>query len=224
MSTTTIQSKEIPSTWTRHELGLLEMITCCVNSARLEHLQCCWDSGPSPPPFELSHALDRVTAATLMSCHLVNVHPPLNPISPVYSRPLDGPIPDYKTLKEISQALRSRWSKNSVPTRIYVPTKKTANLFGSTAVGLPPLEHRDHDLLLTDVFFLYLRRSPAIAKNWIGEHIQPKAGHKVKDPDAFLIRNGEPYRIVESGGSYSVGQLTSILQHAEERSLDLEIW
>ena len=80
--------------------------------------------------------------------------------------------------------------------------------------------------MLTDVFCLYLRRSPAIAKQWIGEHLQPKAGYKVKDPDAFLLRNGKPYRIVESAGAYGIKQLKSIIEFAAaaERPLELELW
>jgi hypothetical protein len=171
----------------------------------------------------LQVGIRRLTAKKLISCHPVNLHPPLNPRCPVYSRPADGPIPDYETIKKVSHALRSRWGKTRLPTDLYVPTKKAANRIGSTAAGLPPLKHRDHDLLLTDVFCLYLRRSPAIAEAWLGEHLLPKAGHKIKDVDAFLMRNGEPYRIVESGGSYSTKQLVDLIEHAD-RFLDLEIW
>ena len=187
-------------------------------------MQCCWDCGPSPPPFELTRGLARLTVEKFITCHLVNLHPSLNPTCPVYRHSVGDPIPEHKLLREISHALSSRWDKTRVPTELYVPTKRAANWFGSTAFGLPSLKKRDHDLLLTDVFCLYRSRSPAIAKRWIGEHLLPKAGFRVKDPDAFLVENGERYRIVESGGAYGRSQCESLICHAAERSLELEIW
>ncbi len=151
------------------------------------------------------------------------MHPPLKPERPVLRWGPGDPVPD--NLDAISGRLRSRWNQPGVPTKVYVATKKAANLFGSTGGGLPELNHRDHDMLLADAFSVYLRKSPSLASQWLGEHLLPKAGFRIKDPDAFLVaENGVPYQIIESGGSYSIGQIAGLIQYARARSLVLELW
>jgi hypothetical protein len=45
---------------------------------------------------------------------------------------------------------------------------------------------------------------PQLAALWVGEHGLPKAGHRIKDPDAFLRHEmDKSVRVIESAGRYS---------------------
>jgi hypothetical protein len=77
---------------------------------------------------------------------------------------------------------------------------------------------------LGEVYVRYVIEAPKLARQWVGEHVLPKAGFRIKDPDAFLVREESPYRIVESGGSYNVRQLEGLVEYASERGLELEVW
>ena len=79
-------------------------------------------------------------------------------------------------------------------------------------------------MLLGNVFTHYAINAPNAARQWIGEHALPKAGFRIKDPDAFLVNQGAPYRIVESDGSYGVSQVKSLIEFARVRNLELEVW
>jgi hypothetical protein len=135
----------------------------------------------------------------------------------------DDPIPS--NLRLYSELLRRRWSNAAVPTNVFVASRSAANLFGSTAGGIPPLEQRDHDVLLADAYVHHLRTNPDSIHEWVGEQLLKKAGHRIKNPDAFRVgADGKPYKIVESGGAYSAHQLQALCDFAIERGLALEVW
>lgn len=215
--------------WTERELWGAEALACRVQAARYDQLECIWEKAPvqGPPPFSLDDALNRF--ADYIECYTVNLHPPLAVRAPVLRIEVEDDAPS--DLLPYSERLRSRFQKPSQPTRVYVASRALANLFGSTAGGLPELDNRDHDVLLTDVFCHYLRHNhvKAIAC-WDGENARSKAGYRIKDPDVFLLDAcGVPERIVESGGKYSVHQLASLIDYAAGnnpfgRELALEVW
>jgi hypothetical protein len=66
---------------------------------------------------------------------------------------------------------------------------------------------------------------PESAARWVGEHVLPKAGHRIKDPDAF-IRNdqGEVLCVIESAGRYSADQVESFHEHCVENNLPYQLW
>jgi hypothetical protein len=100
-----------------------------------------------------------------------------------------------------------------------------ASVFGSTAGKLPPVEHRDHDLRLAAVYVHYCMTFPQLAQLWIGEHALPKAGYRIKDPDAFLRDDaGRFVRVIESAGRYGATQLRSFHEHCFEFDLSYELW
>ena len=211
------------ATWTDHELFLVETLACRVKLTRLDQLQAIWSSAPcGPAPFELEEALSRLRWA--IDAYTVNLHPPLQPVRPVLTLRAQDNSP--QDLRPHSNLMRARWNKPAIPTTVFVASKAAANLFGSTFGALPPLEHRDHDALLTDAFIHHLRKDPNTIDQWVGEQMRPKAGYRIKDPDAFKVRpDGSPYQIIESGGSYSARQLTSLCRFALERQFELlEVW
>jgi hypothetical protein len=98
-------------------------------------------------------------------------------------------------------------------------------LFGSTAGGSLSLPHLDHDLRLASLYVHYRRHFPDWARLWIGEHALPKAGYRIKDPDAFLQdKTGRVLRVIESAGRYSSWQVESFHEHCVENQLSYELW
>ena len=120
---------------------------------------------------------------------------------------------------------QGRWNSLAVPTEVYTASRQAANLFAGDSHGLPALEHRDHDLLLADAYVAYRTNRPEEAARWIGEDFLPKAGFRIKDPDAFLIDDsGRPMRVVESAGRYNRKQIASFHDHCQTLSLPYELW
>jgi hypothetical protein len=120
---------------------------------------------------------------------------------------------------------RHRWSPATTVVAVCVASPLTASLFGSTSRRLPPKEHNDHDLLLSAVYLHYRRNHPHLAKLWVGEHVLPKAGYRIKDPDAFLFApNGQAVRVIESAGRYGPDQIETFHEHCRERGLGYELW
>jgi hypothetical protein len=107
---------------------------------------------------------------------------------------------------------------------VCVATPLAANLLGSTARGLPPREHRDHDLRLASIYTAYRLQRPKLAQLWVGEHGLPKAGFRIKDPDAFLCNGGKVLRVIESAGRYSEWQVEKFHEHCESNELPYELW
>jgi len=166
--------------------------------------------------------LRRLAAAGLLERYIVNAHPLLKPQQPLADwRPGDR-RPDCKML---SGRARRRWSQPAVPTEVFTASKLSANLFGGESHGLPTLDHRDHDLLLADAYAAHHVHNPADAARWIGEDFLPKAGFRIKDPDAFLLDDaGRPIRVIESAGRYSAKQIASFHEHCQSLALPYELW
>ncbi len=90
---------------------------------------------------------------------------------------------------------------------------------------MPELTHRDHDLLLGEVFVAYLRDEPESARRWVGEATRPKAGYGVKDPDAFLLdEEGNTLRVIESGGKYDPERVEAFHEHCAGHRMPYELW
>jgi hypothetical protein len=152
----------------------------------------------------------------------VNVHPTRELSGPVVRWKPDEPDPDAETT---SVALQARWTEPARPTTVYTASPTAAGLFGCTGGELSELTHRDHDLLLGEVFVTYLRGEPEAARRWVGETARPKAGYRVKDPDAFLLDEaGSTLRVIESGGKYDADRVASFHEHCAERRLAYELW
>lgn len=169
----------------------------------------------------LSRRMNRLAEAALLELHTINAHV-LTPTRPLYAWCPGDPEPDAQL---VSQNARTRWSFAAVPTLVCVAAPLAGNLYGSTSCRLPKPEHRDHDLLLAAVYVHYRTCHPSTAAFWIGEHVLPKAGYRVKDPDAFL-RNaqGQVIRVIESSGRYSPEQVESFHEHCAEQELPYELW
>ena len=166
--------------------------------------------------------LRRLAAAGVVELHRINLRllPATN--GPVFVWRPGADEPDAASLSDV---FRNRWSDAARPIEVCVATSVTANLFASTAFRLPRLEQRDHDMLLATVYVQYRQRRPDLAARWIGEHVLPKAGYRVKDPDAFLrADDGRIARVIEAAGRYSAEHIENFHEHCVEFDLPYELW
>ncbi len=207
--------------WTHAELEIVETLTrrvCLMSASQLADVD--WSGIESVQPLELP--LNRLLAAELLLRTVVNVQPRLTLDKPLVAWQPGANQPD---LQRARAAIKERWQQSAEPTEVYWASRRAANLFGSTARDLPDLFHRDHDLLLSEVYVLYRRHRREWAQRWLGENVFPKAGFRTKDPDAFLFGDdGRPALVIESSGRYGLRQLESFHEHCVAFELPYEIW
>lgn len=206
---------------TDRDRDFLETLTCRVPVLSVKHIAAIW--WPQASGRRAMHRrLEKLAKLGWVECYIINAHPLLPVVRPLFSWKPGRVSPDYE---RISQQSRTRWSMAALPTEVWIVSSSVATLFGSTARRLPPAEHYDHDLRLASVYAHYRSLHPRLARRWIGEHALPKAGYRIKDPDAFLRKqNGQVFRVVESAGRYSPAQVESFHEHCFEYDLPYELW
>lgn len=210
-------------TWTPRDREIVETLAAKVRALSLAQVARGWWE---PSQRREEHARNRLRLlgrAGLLDAYRVNVHPPLELRGPVIRWKPGEPDPDAEAA---ATQLQARWTEAARPTSVYTASPLAANLFGCSGGELPELTHRDHDLLLGEVFVAYLRSEPdAARRRWVGEAARPKAGYRVKDPDAFLVDDaGNTLRVIESGGKYDAGRVAEFHEHCAEHGLPYELW
>ena len=207
--------------WTHRDFDIAETLARRVRLLSLAQICRIWWPQARSPRI-VRRRLGRLAAGGLVHRAIVNVHPPLDVSRPLAAWQPTEAEPDFL---EVSVRAKARWRETSGPQELFFATRLAANLFGSTAGQLPALNHRDHDLLLGQVYALYRATRPAAAREWVGEDSLPKAGYRIKDPDAFLVdASGSLLRVIESAGRYSAAQCHSFHEHCAEHDLPYELW
>ena len=208
-------------TVTARDLDLIETLTCRVRLLTWgQAAELGWPN--SVCRRTALRRLEQLAKSGWLELHVINAHPLLPVGKPVFTWQPDGPEPDVEL---VARELRARWSQPARATQVCVASSRAACLLGSTARGLPPQEHRDHDLRLAAVYVHYRTSRPRLAAAWMGEHTLAKAGYRIKDPDAFLQDStGRIVRAIESGGRYSAKQVESFHEHCREHNLSYELW
>ena len=209
------------SSWTTRDLDIVETLTRRVRLLSILQIARIW--WPQAGSLRVvRRRLLRVAQSGLVTRAIVNVHPLLDISQPLARWTPGGDIPDFR---EVSLQAKSRWQSASTPQEIFCATRLAANVYGSSAGALPDLTHRDHDLLLAQVYVVYRKIGTAEARDWVGEDALPKAGYRIKDPDAFLVdSDGNVNRVIESAGRYSFRQVESFHEHCVEHGLPYELW
>ena len=209
------------TSWTHRELDIADALTRRVRAMTLTQMgDVWWPELVSQKP--IRRELKRLRNGGVLCRTMINAHPRLAIKSPIFAWEPSQSDPDFQ---RVAERIRSRWRHCAEPTEVYWASSKAANLFGSAAGQLPNVLHRDHDLLLSEVYVLYRLRYPELVHRWAGEDVFPKAGFGIKNPDAFLFDDsGKPMRVVESAGRYGIRQIESFHQHCVERDLPYELW
>lgn len=206
---------------TSRDLALLDALTLRVRLLTLRQVtELWWPTGENQRCAR--RRLESLAEAKLVEIHRVNAHPLLPVTSPLFTWQPGDAEPDCE---QVAENCRVRWDKPALPMTVCVAAPLAANLLGSTARGVPHRDHRNHDLRLASVYAAYRMQRPKLATLWIGEHGLPKAGNRIKDPDAFLRHdNGQLLRVIESAGRYSAEQVQSFHDHCEAHELPYELW
>jgi hypothetical protein len=200
---------------------IIEALTRQIRIVSLKQAKDCW--WPDLPNTKRARRkLMQMVERGWIERHLINAHPLLPITQPLFAWRLGMPDPDSES---VSQCCHKRWNRPAIATEVFVASPLAASLLGSTARGLPRREQWDHDLLLTSVYVHYRCHRPKLAPAWIGEHSLPKAGYRIKDPDAFLMNSQRRVLcVIESAGRYSPDQVASFHEHCAERDLPYELW
>ena len=207
--------------WTQRDLDIVETLTRRVRLLSTEQIARIWWPGASSTRIT-RRRLRRLAAGGLVHRVIANVQPLLPITKPLATWRPGANEPNFQ---RISSRAKMRWQETASPQEVFFATRLAANLFGSSAGEFPPLCHRDHDLLLGQVYAYYRTTRPAQAQFWIGEDARPKAGYRIKDPDAFLLdQSGAVVRVIESAGRYSPSQCESFHQHCLDADLPYELW
>ncbi|MEM6467932.1 MAG: hypothetical protein AAF802_00075 [Planctomycetota bacterium] len=211
----------IQRTWTTPIYDLMETLTCRVRLLSLAHVHRVWADqfGSSGAVIDV---IQRLVEAGLIVGDVWSL-----PASPIGEEPLASWTPQHATpdFVRIAEVVLERWSKPPTPTPVIAATHKAARLFGSSAGGLPPTNHRNHDLLLAGVYVRYRAIEPKLADTWLGEDAVAVAERGVKNPDAFLFDGeGNVTRVIESAGRYSLDQIESFHRHCQSAELPYELW
>ncbi len=211
----------VERTWTTAIDDLMETLTCRVRLLSLAHIHQGWAEqfGSSGATVD---AIKQLVDAGLIVGDVWNL-----PASPIGEQPLTAWTPQHMApdLIQIAEVVQTRWNEPSEPTPVVAATHKAARLFGSSAGGLPPTNHRNHDLLLAGVYVRYRTTEPELVDTWLGEDAVAIAERGIKNPDAFLFDDeGNVIRVIESAGRYSLKQLESFHRHCESAELSYELW
>jgi len=207
--------------WMPAEMEIVEALTRCVGVMSDSQLMDAGWSG-SAAGHQVRSFLNRLLEAGLLQRTIVNMHPRV-----LLDKPLVAwqPGADRPDLRGARATIRDRWHQPTQPTEVYWASRRAANLFGSTSRDLPDLFHRDHDLLLAEVYVFYRRHRNAWAKRWLGIGVIPPANFRTKNPDAIVFGNdGRPACVIESSGHCGLKQLKSFHEHCVCFELPYEIW
>jgi hypothetical protein len=208
-------------TLTSRDHDLLETLTCRVSVLTAALAAQLTASGKSRRGI-VRRRLRRLASANWLELQTVNAHPLLPVTNPIFAWQPGDDDPDAERL---SQLARRRWSRPARPMEVCIASRRAASLFASTAGGRFSQRQVDHDLRLASVYVHYRVHHSELARRWIGEHALPKAGYRIKDPDAFLRDGyGCVFHVIESAGRYTPRQIESFHEYCVENQLGYELW
>ena len=207
--------------WTKTDLDIVETLARRVRLLSVEQVARVW--WPELRSLRVvRRQLRRLRTAGLVAKAMVNVHPLLDVRAPLVHWTPGEDEPDFA---RIAARAKDRWRLASIPKQIFLATKLAANLFGSSAGHLPELTHRDHDLLLGQVYVLYTTTRPTEATRWVGQDARPRAGYRIRNPDACLLGSGgQVIRVIQAAGRYSQKQVETFHEHCISYGLPYELW
>ncbi len=208
------------STWPQLDLEIMTALACQVRVLSELQIEQGWQSRWALN--DVRESLSKLVAARLVRKEGWTVVPPQIGNTPLHTWKPGHLKPDTWRL---SQTCRSRWNRLQENLTVFQGTELAGRLFGSRAGHETRVIERRHDLLLGEVFILYRKRLPELAKRWVGENAVPMAEHGVKNPDAFLMDDENvPRRVIESAGSYSQSQVETFHEYCRVSRLPYELW
>lgn len=168
-----------------------------------------------------THALQHLLESGFLERFYVNARLLDDLRAPIFAWKPGSPTPDYPAL---SLRLRLRWKQPSQNLSVYIASKFAGSWLGGKGGVLHP-DQASHDIHVAAVFLQLLRKNPPDAAAWVGEDLRPKAGFRIKDPDAFLEYSGQrPTVVVEFGGAYDPKRVRDFHEHCAKHKLCYQLW
>lgn len=208
---------------THRDKQILEALSRCVKVFSVEQVASTW--WPESP-WSRKHAIRRMSSlqsSGFVESTTLMVRPVQKIEVPIVVWKEGHPVPDMGAL---SYQLKHRWDIPPESTRVYVASRKSAQMFGGFK-GKLRLDERSHDLVLSSVFLLKFReffqgRAGEDPGQWISESLirQQRQDHNQKLPDALL----RPRTVIEVGGRYGKDKLEAFHLYCETNALHYEIW
>ena len=208
-------------TLTERDLDLVETLTLRVPALTIPQIADVW--WPSARSQRAPRQrLPRLVKSGWIELHMVNAHRPPPTFGPLFAWKPGDEDPD---VERISYECRAACCEPAQPTEVCVATPRAAGLVGSTARGLPRPEFRGHDLRLAAVYVHYRKTWPRLTHLWLGRHARPRAGYRLKDPDALLCDDrGRPLRLIQATGRWNAAHVERFHEYCAESDLPYELW
>ena len=206
--------------WTDRDLDIVETLTRRVRLLTLEQVAGIW--WPDAVTLRVvRRRLRKLADAGLIERRVINIGVRPTPLTPLVGW---SPGDDVPNADQISRLARSRWIRGTVSRELVSATKLAANLFGSTLTGLPPVHHRDHDLLLSDVYAHYRKAKPVPASDWRNADSLP-GDRNLPRADAFLVDAEQTViRAIKSAGRAKPKVISTFHVRLANANLAYELW
>ena len=166
-------------------------------------------------------AVQRLIDGGFLERYYVNVRHLRSLRNPIFTWQPGQPPPD---VKQLVSRLQNRWTYPPRIVAAYIASKFTGDWLGGRG-GLLRRDDASHDIHVTALYLHFLATDREAAEAWVGEDLRPKAGYRVKDPDAFLeYSDGRPTVIIEFGGAYDARRVQAFHKHCAEKELRYQLW
>lgn len=206
---------------TDRDFDLLETLTWRIRLMPVSQVVALWwpDAQVRTTP---RNRLKTLATTEWLELHRINARPLLTPDVPLIAWQPGVDVPDAE---QAAVTIRERRNIAAEPVEVCVASARTANLFGSSARGLPSFERRDHDLRLAAVYGYYRRTWPELARTWIGEQARLPGQAFSRNPDAVLLDTSRRItRVIESAGEWNARQISAFHEFCFANALPYELW
>ena len=206
--------------WTERDLQIAEALTRRLRILSVDQVARIWWPGAGGQRVA-RRRLRKLAEAGLIERRVVNVG-----VIPQQTTPLVCWVPGdaEPNVREVANQAKARWGRGAVPQEVVSATRLAANLFGSSVAGLPPVHHRDHDLLLGEVYVIYHTTKPAEAACWCG-HDGRSVARELPRTDVLLIdAKLNVIRAVESAGRIGPREIVAFHERCFHAALPYELW
>jgi hypothetical protein len=209
---------------TARDDAILDTLSRRVRVISLEQVVRTWWPGASSAAPAARRRLGELRDAKLLRQVRLNARPLLPLKAPVFAWEPDADDPDPDP-DAIAYQLQSRWRKPPRTTTVFVATPKARAQYGAGSRGRVNAATLTHDLHVTELYLRLLLAEPVTASAWVGEDMRPKAGFRLKDPDAVLeFPDGRPPRVVEFAGAYDARHVRDFHEDCRRRRRAYELW
>jgi len=208
---------------TDRDQEILEALACKVRVFSAEQVAAAWWPDSDTATVQATRRLGALRDAGFVECDHVPVDEMLTLTAPLFEWQPGQAAPDFDAL---AYQLQSRW-KPCPPSIVglYVSTPETNNIYGGPTrrKGLDRGQV-SHDLHLSALFLQFRETAPEKARAWVGEDSLPKAGYRLKDPDAVVQFADGSELVIEFGGRYDARRIRDFHEDCVARERPYELW